>query len=425
MMVTPATTKLLRFAPIVLVLWGCQGSDGDDSLISVRDSAGITIVENRAPRLAPWRLTDGPIIQLAEGAPVEHSPLDPTAVFAGRDGRIHVGDGNQNGWHAVLVYDSTGRFVRKMGGAGRGPGEFGGQLWWAGPFRGDSIVAWDRRGPSMKIFGEDGGYARDVPIPTDARQPPEGTMGFSVGFQGALDDGTLLTTSDGILDISGGPGPAWYRHFVYAIDPAGGSRDTVGEFAFTQQYWDGSRQQQHWYAPNAFLLPYGEDLLYAPATTYEYRILRRDGSVKHIVRRAFTPQSVEAADVDAVMTWFIENARRFAGPERLPEIRRQLEATPQASHKPPYSSVLIDDERNVWVERFRWMNPWSVPADPKPTTWDVFAADGEWLTEVTVPTGVLLLSVSADRVYGARIDEMDVRHVVVYGLLIPQQVRSR
>jgi hypothetical protein len=245
---------------------------------------------------------------------------------------------------------------------------------------------------------------------------PEGTMGFSEGFQGALDDGTLLTTSDGILDISGGPGPAWYRHFVHAIDPAGGSRDTVGEFAFTQRYWDGSRQQQYWYAPNAFLLPYGEDLLHAPGTTYEYRILRRDGSVKRVVRRAFTPQPVEATDVDAVMTMMFANARRFAGPERLPEIRRQLEATPRASHKPPYSSILVDDERNIWVERFRWMNPWSVPADPQPTTWDVFTADGEWLTEVTVPAGVLLLSVAADRVYGARIDAMDVRHVVVYGL---------
>ena len=399
------------------LLAACQERTGEGVAVAVRDSAGITIVESAAPRTSGWHLSDEPILRLAENAPVEQAPLDPTAVFADAAGNIYVGDGNQNGWHAVLVYDSAGRFLRKMGGSGRGPGEFGGQLWWAGPFRGDSLVAWDRRGPSMKIFGADGGYARDVPIPREStRPPPEGTFQFSEGFHGALDDGTLLTTSVGVLDISGGAGPAWYRHFVYAVDPGGSRRDTIGEFAFAQAYWDGSQQQQYWYAPNAVLLPYGDELLYGVPTAFEYRILGREGTVRRIVRKAYTPEPVGAAEADAVRAIFMENAAGVAPPDQLPDLRRRLEATPTASHKPAWSSVLVDADRNVWVERYRWMHPWDLPPDPAPATWDVFDPDGAWLAEVNVPTGVLLLSVGRDRVHGVRIDEMDVRHIVVYGL---------
>ena len=403
---------VLLFATLLFASCGRQADVSDEGPFTVHDSLGIMIVENRSPRSAPWRLSQEFVIEFGDDLPVEQSPLDPTAVFTGVDGRIVVGDGNQVGWDAVLVYDANGDFLMKMGGPGRGPGEFGGQLWWAGPYRGDSIVAWDRRGPSIKVFGPDGGFARDVRIPNPEREPPEGTSGFSLGFHGAFSDGSFLTSSRGILEIPAEPGPAWYHHLLLAVDPLGATWDTIGEYRFSQFHWDGSTQNNYIFGAQAYELPYGDDLIRGNASTYEYQVQSRDGAPRLIVRKAFQPQAVENADVEAVRALFLRNV-----PERrMPETRRLVESLPSAPTKPAYSSILVDQERNVWIERFRWFGPWSLSSDPQPTTWDVFDPSGEWISEVVVPVGVVLLSISERRAFGVRIDELDVRHIVVFEL---------
>lgn len=300
----------------LLVSCGRPREDGDEASIDVRDSLGITIVENRTPPIATWRLSQAPLIAVGSNGPVEQSPLDPTAVFFGADGHIIVGDGNQVGWDAVLVYDADGDFIMKMGGSGRGPGEFGGQLWWAGPYRGDSIVAWDRRGPSgpsIKVFGADGGFARDVPIPRLLREPPEGTMGYSLGFHGAFSDGSFLTSSEGILEIPPDGGPAWYRHLLLSVNPDGATWDTVGDYRFSQSYWDGRSQSQYLYGAQAYELPYGDELVRGNSATYEYQILSRAGVPRLIVRKAFAWQAVNEADVEAVVSLYLEAAAHDLG----------------------------------------------------------------------------------------------------------------
>jgi hypothetical protein len=338
-------------------------------------------------------------------------------VFVGANGHIVVGDGNQVGWNAVLIYNSDGAFIKKLGGPGRGPGEFGGQLWWAGPYRADSIVAWDRRGPSMKIYGPDGGYARDVSIRSLGQRPPEGSFLFSIGFHGAFADGYLLTSSEGVLDIPTDAGPAWYYHYLLANEPTGAGLDTIGRFGLSQRYWDGQGQTSYLYGPVVSAIPYGDDLLVGNPATYEYRVIGRDGQTKRIVRRAATPEPVQAADVEAIVTRFLESARsRGATDDQLRETRRSVEGYPRPLSKPAYSNVLVDPDLRVWIERYRWFDPWSVPPDPQPATWDVFSTDGQWLAEVVVPASVVLLSISRDRALGVQIDQMDVRHVVVFAL---------
>ena len=406
------------FMVITLAFAACERPASQPEFSTVRDSAGIAIVENHFASSGMWRLSETPIIAIEQGLPVEQLPLDPTAVFADANGRIIVGDGNQAGWHAILVYDSAGRFVSKIGGRGRGPGEFGGQLWWAGPYRNDSIVAWDRRGPSMKIFGADGGYARDVPIPQLGRQPPPGTYGFSTGFHGAFDDGTLLTSSEGILDVPPQPGPTSFKHLLLAVEPDGAAHDTITESAMLGQYWDGNSATNLLFAASTAVQPYGNDVLMGNSATYEYQIRDRDGGLKRIVRKQFEPVAVTDADVEAIVQFFLQaSVGRSMTEEARAETRQRVEGYPRATAKPAYSSLLVDPAQRVWVERFRWLDPWSLPPDPQPTTWDVFSPEGEWLAEIVAPAGVTLLSVSADRAYGVRIDEEDVRHVVVYRII--------
>ena len=416
--------RVLVVALTMAAASACAQSPGQaDSMWStVRDSAGIEIVENGPDQPTAWRLSSEPIFEIGAGLGVEAAVLDPTSVFAGPDGTIAVGDGNQVGWDAILVYSEAGALLQKLGGPGRGPGEFGGQLWWAAQYRGDSLIAWDRRGPSgpsIKVFDPTGHYVRDVTIPMPERLRPEGTRGYSPGVHGWFSDGRFLTSSQGVIAAPSREGPVTFQHLLLSVDPLGATWDTIGEFGLTQAYWDGREQVGYRFGVPGLVRAYGDGVLLATSADYEYRILDRSGVTQRIVRKAtpFTP--VQPEDVEALVENFLDFMAQRAGitDQDLARFRVILEATPTAEQKPAYSSILVDSELNVWVERYRSADPWGVPPNPRSTTWDVFDPDGFWIATLEVPAAVLLLSVSAGRAYGVRIDELDVRHVVVYEII--------
>ena len=111
----------------------------------IRDSAGVRIVENVAPLWTSpeqaWRLSTEPRVEIrGSGQVAEQMPLDPASVYRASNGWYVVADGMFAGWDEVMLFDEAGRFMASYGREGRGPCEFG-QLWWAQPYRGDSIAA--------------------------------------------------------------------------------------------------------------------------------------------------------------------------------------------------------------------------------------------------------------------------------------------
>lgn len=66
------------------------GGGSEMSAVTVRDSAGIRIVENHGPRVSePWRLSPEPLVEIASEAPtMEEVPLDPVSVFRGPEGEV-------------------------------------------------------------------------------------------------------------------------------------------------------------------------------------------------------------------------------------------------------------------------------------------------------------------------------------------------
>src|SRR5690606_38057602 len=125
-----------------LTILACADSTPRAGDNAVRDSAGVTIVESVSPEWTnetAWLVdTTAPLVY-GEGEPVERQPLDPASVFRTAAGEVVVADGNQSGWHNLLVYDANGRWLRTLGRQGQGPCEFS-QVWWAAPYRGDSIA---------------------------------------------------------------------------------------------------------------------------------------------------------------------------------------------------------------------------------------------------------------------------------------------
>ena len=114
----------------LLVFGACDGREGR-SLVSVRDSAGIRIVQVDPPeeeeRVVPTHVAD--LLP-----PDEILPATPWGVATdAASGRTYVGDRFSD---RVVVFDGSGAFIGEIGRAGEGPGEF--------------------RSPSALYFGTDG-----------------------------------------------------------------------------------------------------------------------------------------------------------------------------------------------------------------------------------------------------------------------------
>jgi len=116
----PAPTHriALVFALMVAACWNGPGAPS-----SMRtDSAGITLVtwagEDRA---LAWTLEPRYTLGGRETGAESFYQVYAGVVGADARGNLHVLDG---GAHRIVVFDSTGAFVRQMGGEGGGPGEF-------------------------------------------------------------------------------------------------------------------------------------------------------------------------------------------------------------------------------------------------------------------------------------------------------------
>ena len=98
--------------------------------VTVRDSAGIEIVENHAPEWgdsALWSVDPEPEFVIG-GTNVIESPDDPSQLIWRVQGVARLSNGNilvhSGGEEAVFLFEPTGALVTRIGRKGQGPGEF-------------------------------------------------------------------------------------------------------------------------------------------------------------------------------------------------------------------------------------------------------------------------------------------------------------
>lgn len=407
-----------------ILLVACSRSEGPDSdpiASTVRDSAGIEIVENVSPvwsEAEGWSLSAEPLFVIEEFDGDVPGLLDPTSIDIDTRGRIIIGDGNQAGWDAILVYDSLGEFQFQAGGEGEGPGEFG-QLWWASAYRGDSLVAFDMSGDRLSVFSPEGDFVRSLRTPQlDVPRGPQGSFGYTGGSDAAYLDGHFLAYPRGALYPEDGPGPAWFKHLLLRVAPDGEAWDTLGTFEISQQYWTGTSQEQYWFTPIAVSAVSSDRLYFGRGETFEIREYDSGGQILRVIRRPYEPRPVTEELRDQMREWYLDRVRTSpeVNEQILERIRAQLESARFAEVLPPYSRMLFDRTGYVWVEQFRWLSPNERSPIQSPTFWSVFDLSGTWLGDVETPAGFILHEVSENRAYGFVIDEFDVKEVHVYGL---------
>ena len=336
------------------------------------------------------------------------------SVVFDRSGNLYVVD---SGAARIVMVNTKGGFVRQLGGAGEGPGEFSQHNTTSiriAVLPDGRIVAFDQR---FSVFGPDGEFERTVRVGGD------GAMTFmprlDVHRQGG---GVLATGALRVIDIAmlrsradGTPAEPEFRHIV-RLDLTGdeATMDTV------VYAWNPPGDATGFIPPLvAGALPDG-GVAYTDSTAYAIKVTNADGTLERILTRPFQPEPV----TDRIREE--ERARRLKDLEGDPlgagrsggqrgammgtmtdMLRRNAESMEFYPVIPVVRSLRTSWEGNIWVQRRG-----EEPVSDGPI--DVLTPDGRYLGTLAADATAMPSSFGPDGLVAfVERDELDVQTVVV------------
>jgi len=394
----------------------------------VRDSAGVRIVENRAPAWgagAGWRVEVEPVLSIGEEDGDDPYVLpNVRAASILSDGTVVVGTawwGHGSRIFQLRYYDAQGEHLASAGRYGQGPGEFE-RPHGIHRMAGDSVLVHDRS--RFAVFGprgELGRTGRFGPATLAANTDTRLVSGLTVvGLQEAR-DATEVTRS-GLRTVF---------HAVVLVDLDIGGVDTLGVLVpFDIGTAGFPLTIPFTLAGGTGHVAGGQGLVWiGSADDAEAKAYRDDGTLEVIAR---FPASPRPLDPDLVRRWregpYEATVNDF---ERWGVDVRVHRAFPQGRHLPStvpaYSSLLVDALGNLWVQGY------ALPGDAE--LWDVYDPTGIWQGTVEFPPEVTgcepmeltylmarcdtVFEIGDDYVLIRHFDEMRVQRVRVHRLVKP------
>jgi len=346
---------------------------------TVRDSAGIRIVENPPVADLPTRFTLAGKADAVIGG-VRDNPADELNArisypFALRlaDGRVLADDGDH--WS---IFAATGKQLLRIGRAGAGPGEF--RTTQSGcRFRGDSLVLWDVGNRRISIWGPDGKLAREY-IP----------QGFALGTS-CLADGSIL--------VEGALRPGSREDVPVAtysiVSTTGSVRGTTT--ALPSMYYSGSVMRE------VRTSGHGDHFFFADELEFGVRVLDRDGRVVEIVRTRDSPVPVTDANL----------ATRSMACAPDPATKVCTPIPTKARTWPAYYAFAVGDDGRLW---FR------LNGGGGDSVWVGFDSTGRAIGKLVVAPGAVtsrrhIVQFGRDNVLMADYDDDGARRISVFRLV--------
>jgi hypothetical protein len=399
-----------RFLLSLVVASACStGADAGSRRTTVRDSAGIAIVENTSPDDSAantwWRLGQASLDIGGPDASEEYAVYRVVGIARTTDGRIVVANA---GSADVRYYDASGTWLKTTGRQGSGPGEF------RNPYlleRGaaDTVYVADGQNSRIAILSPDGSFVRDIP-----------EMGPAPRVLGRFDDGTWLSAANirlGTDDLASISNKLMRSDMALVrYDENLVARDTMLTLPGAEQVINvGSTNgritsieiHRPAFAKVPVELPCGNEICAGTQDGPEIQVYGQDGALHHIIRTGRAPVPVTDAQLDAA---FERNL------EQMPEqARNQARAAgrgdqPHGEFVPPYGLMIIDRSGRYWLSDY------DDPLDT-PGRWTVYAADGAVLARIQLPEQFRPYDIGEDWILGREPDELDVEHVKLYPIL--------
>ncbi|MDZ4673599.1 MAG: hypothetical protein SGI84_04030 [Gemmatimonadota bacterium] len=409
---------------MLVAVAACAGTGGDGAgEATVRDSSGITIVENAGGVWAPgsgWSLGAEPMVQLGGNA------TEPSYDFSQVTGALMLGNGSiavaNSSSSEIRFFDAAGVYQFASGRQGSGPGEYGAIT---GMFRtpADSLVVLDILVRRLTVLGPDGGVGRSFSLGGlgGAMVPgADGSISMSLPA-GLLDDGSLVGVSLGLQINAERAGN--FRDSMPAIrfGPDGAVLDTLGWFPGIEMQemtlnFGGQSISTPTGVPlgrNTLIVAAGSRVYVATNDRFEVEVREPAGRLTSLIRangapRELKPDGVALHRKDQVQ---LMDANLGAGlpPQLRDQMVEHLNTVAYPTTLPFIANILLDDAGNLWVQEQ------DQPGDRTPR-FAVFDATGRLQGWVDMPERFQPTQIRSGKVIGIWRDQDDVEHVRVYAL---------
>lgn len=377
-----------------LALAASCSDEGGAAVATVRDSAGVAIVESISPRWQPgeeWWVDSVP--QLALGG-----DGGPAFEFSNAVDAIRLDDGS------VVVFDGASLELRRLGSDGTvqwvsgregdGPGEYN-RVRNIARYRGDSLLVFDFWIARATVLDAAGQVGRT----------------FRLGVTGRSDrlypvnDSTLVAALLSIQALERGVGLVRMPEPLIRVRPDGSVMDTIAVLAGWESFMVPQGEVRPLFGRRQAPMAVAQGAIYlGTADRMEYTMHAEDGRLARIVRVPGYDLGLTARQVEAERATLVS-------PGSPGWYREAVASLPSPSTRPAFSQLLVDRAGAVWLAPFRGDSEVGVPMP-----WQVFDAEGVWLGAVSLPDRMRVREIGTDYILGIGRDNDDVEHVQVLRL---------
>jgi hypothetical protein len=369
----------------LILLVGCGDGNAPSAMsVEVRDSAGIAIVTNRIPPSDTVRLASPTLrIGSADLNAAENELFELISdVEVDGDGNVYIVD---NRGARIAVFAADGTWLSDIGNPGRGPGEYQAPIRLR--LRGDTLFVWDAILRRLNRFTTEGSFLGAVTLADRSAGHP--IVPVRQGFVDELEWGQNVD-----------PAPA--EAVLVVRDREGVIADTVvGPYAVPEIGWEWADEDHStgmMVNPPVFAVrpPWAvreDEIVWAQpvANEIEFRDIET-GGLRRLVRLVGQTARPTVADreayVDALISAFDMDATRRT---------EMLESTTFAPERPTVATLLVDDERRIWVADH---DPSKFDRNYTGSSWTVLDSDGAVQIVVRFPDSFELMTVSGGNAYG-------------------------
>lgn len=418
-------TNRILIGALAVLSAACGGGDAPGTgEATVRDSAGIQIVENTGPAHAEgqgWLLSAEPSFQVGGD---ETNPVYDLGQVTGatrlRDGSVAVANAATG---EVRFYNPDGSHRTTSGRRGAGPGEF--QMivgMWRTPA--DSLVVLDMAIQRLSVLSPEGQYSHSFSLGGmgGAMMPgADGSISMAIPA-GMLDDGSLIGMANSFRIGDTREGTFRDPMPLVRYGPDGSIRDTVATVPGQEmEMMTMSFGAQSMSVPTAVSLgkqtiavARGNHLYLAVNDSWEIEARDPDGNLSRLIRMV-TP--VRPLNADLIARHRVEQLELVnnqpmmsqAPQEIRDQVTERVNTAPYPTTLPFVALLLVDDDGYIWAQEV------GVPGDLR-QKWGVFDREGRLQAWLRMPERFRPTSIGSDWVVGIWQDEDDVEHVRVYGL---------
>lgn len=397
------TRSLQRSLCLSMAVLGACAHDAAPAAITTRDSAGISIIEHPAGAVAAapaWSL-GAPRVTIGGGEGEDQAFSFIVSAHRLPDGRLVLADNETQGTR-FLVYSADGKFVRRLGRGGDGPGEFRNARVMG--LLGDTLVIYDIMNTRVTWMLPDGKLLRTADL---SRLGPT-RVGMPIGLLG---EGRLLSTPLPIGDTTDhGSGPYRQAGAALVVDPQAMTLDTLQSFPGTEV-----RLMQMSFGGMTRSLPaplgYGKRTLYGTGGGLVHVVTNAGAEVAtyrlpwapaRLVRFAEPVPRVDQAARDAQIAEAVANIENSTTlpaafkTSMLETVRNAAFADSMA----PFQSLTVGADGSLWLRVMRSV------ADSTPRLL-VVGDDGRLAARVDLPKGARLLWTDGADALVALTDEND------------------